>query len=141
MKSLQTRSLSLRVVLYFTCNPDEDLASMDIATKYSVDVNAVYQRLTTSVRDGLLARSSTGPGSGRHAIYSAGKVLLDMISVGPKAVPKNEPSDWVLHPISRDDVSPLRLRHDAVISLGGVVWAVRMAQQNRATANMVHEAG
>jgi hypothetical protein len=77
-------AFALRVVLFFARNHDEELTTVDIRDKFGVPVEQVVNRLSRSVRNGMLARESSGPGRGNCCTYSAGWRLLEMIGQGPQ---------------------------------------------------------
>ena len=68
----------LPVVLFFAANPEEELDSREIETKFGINIRYVTDRLGRSVRAGMLECESNGPGRGKLAIYRAGLVLLEM---------------------------------------------------------------
>jgi hypothetical protein len=72
-------SLPLRVALFFAVNPDEELTTIDISVKFDADPREVTGRLQQLVNQGILARSTDGPGRGKAAVYRIGTVLMHMV--------------------------------------------------------------
>lgn len=71
-------SAALVVILYFNRNPDEELNSQDLTTKFGIPPNLIWRKLGQSVRDEMLAYASAGAGRGRAGIWRAGQRLLAM---------------------------------------------------------------
>jgi hypothetical protein len=76
-------SSALRVVLYFTHNPDDELLTADIALKFNMPVGDVPRRLRAARNIGLLktrtrdGKKLNGPGQG--LLWAAGPKILNMI--------------------------------------------------------------
>lgn len=74
--------LSLRVVLYFARNVEEELTPDDVATKFAVPVEQIGYRLSRCLRDGMLAvRRDDRIGRGARVVYFAGPVLLELVGI------------------------------------------------------------
>jgi hypothetical protein len=73
-------SIALRVILYFAVNPDEELSTSDIYTKFDADPARVYSTLSYAVREKLLVRR--GGSRGRvllECVYAPGPELLRLL--------------------------------------------------------------
>lgn len=84
-KQLNVLGLSLRVVLFFNRNPEEELSALDIAEKYEVPVADVPDRLRRAVEGRMLAQIQRGGGPGSFAVYGAGPVLLEAMGIAMQA--------------------------------------------------------
>lgn len=82
-------SLAYRMTVFFARNPDEELTSADVVTKFGVESTSIHRSLSASVETGLLERVSSGAGRGRLAIYSAGDELLKEIGEKTRLVIAN----------------------------------------------------
>lgn len=71
-------SAALVVILYFNRNPEEELTSQDLTTKFGIPPNLIWRKLMQSVRDEMLAYDSAGAGRGRSGTWRAGQRLLAM---------------------------------------------------------------
>lgn len=72
-------SLAQRVVLFFARNHEEEMTVVDISVKFDTPLRYVNKRLKPSLRDGMLIRTSEGPGRGLSSVYKAGPRLLFLI--------------------------------------------------------------
>ena len=74
----QERGLTGKVLGFFVANPDEELASVDIAEKWDVrPSSSVFGALDRVVRMGLLAREKVG----KYAVFRAGVNLARWAAV------------------------------------------------------------
>lgn len=92
----QARGLTGKVLAFFVANPEEELASVDIAEKWDVrPSSSVFGALDRVVRMGLLAREKVG----KYAVFRAGVNLARWASV--RAL---EPENQALAPIGAIDI-------------------------------------
>lgn len=78
-----TPGLAFRVVLWFARNPDEELTSADISTKWQdLEVRNVSSRLRKYRSDGILNCSASPErckSGAKELTWSAGPALLELI--------------------------------------------------------------
>lgn len=72
-------SLAQSVILFFARNHEEEMTVVDISVKFDTPLRYVNKRLKRSLRDGMLIRTSEGPGRGLSSVYTAGPQLLTLI--------------------------------------------------------------
>jgi hypothetical protein len=72
--------VSVRAVLFFCENPDEELSTPDLGAKFGGCSKGNGQALKRAVHLGLLARSCAGRGC--RATYTAGPKLRAMLAAG-----------------------------------------------------------
>jgi hypothetical protein len=70
--------------LFFAVNPDEELTTLDVATKFDVDPNEVWSRLKYLVKRGIVRYRPGKRGPGGGSVYGAGSMLLEMLNGPPR---------------------------------------------------------
>lgn len=72
--------LSMRLAIFFAANPHEELLTSDIAAKFDVEPMHVAWSLKRRIDEGYFARTRSSAGRGRESVYTAGPLLLQIIS-------------------------------------------------------------
>jgi hypothetical protein len=79
--TISAGGLAFRMCLYFARNPDEELRTNDIATKFREAPRNLCTSLRHAVNGGWIDKNSGGVGRGNENTYKAGPRLLTLIGV------------------------------------------------------------